>query len=293
MEQDFLVAFSTVPGIGPIRLRHLLEYFGSAQRAWTSLESELQKTGLPKRVLEDLMLQKKKLIPQQYSENIRKRGIKILTIFDKDYPERLKNISDPPNVLFIKSRLEIPAIAALARNKIISVVGTRKMTDYGREVTAKLTRELVLKGFTIVSGMALGVDGVAHQETINVGGKTIAVLGAGVEVIYPREHTGLYHRILDHDGVILSEVAPEKTVGRGIFPARNRIVSGLSQAVLVTEGAIDSGSLITARVALEQGRDVFAVPGPINSALTEGTNYLLKQGARLVTKVEDILEVLT
>jgi DNA processing protein len=140
--------------------------------------------------------------------------------------------------------------------------------------------------------MALGVDGVAHQEAINAGGKTIAVLGAGVEVIYPREHAQLYQSIFYHGGAILSEVAPDQIVGRGIFPARNRIVSGLSEAVLVTEGAIDSGSLITARMALEQGREVFAVPGPINSALAEGTNYLLKQGARLVTSAQDILESL-
>jgi DNA processing protein len=166
------------------------------------------------------------------------------------------------------------------------------MTEYGQEVTAKLTRELSLEGFTIVSGMALGVDGVAHQTSIDAGGKTIAVLGAGVEVIYPREHTQLYQSIFYHDGAILSEVAPEKIVGRGMFPARNRIVSGLAEAVLVTEGAIDSGSLITARMALEQGREVFAVPGPINSALAEGTNYLLKQGARLVTSAQDILESL-
>jgi DNA processing protein len=293
VEQDFLVAFSTVPGIGPVRLRLLLEFFGSAQKAWTSLESELQKTGLPMGVLGELLLQKKKLIPQQYSENIRKRGIKIVTIFDKDYPDKLKNIPDPPNVLFIKSRLGTSAIAELSQNKIIAVVGTRKVTSYGREVTAKLTRELVLTGFTIVSGMALGVDGIAHQEAINAGGNTFAVLGAGVEIVYPKEHAGLYRSIVEHDGVILSEVAPDKMVGRGIFPARNRIVSGLSEAVLVTEGAIDSGSLITARVALEQGREVFAVPGPINSVLAEGTNYLLKQGAKLVTKTEDILDGLS
>jgi DNA processing protein len=273
-------------------LRLLLEYFGSAEIAWKASEINLARTGLSKRVLDELISQRRKLIPQQYSESIRRRGIKMVTILDKDYPERLKNISDPPNVLFIKSRLELSVIAKLTKRKIIAVVGTRKMTEYGQEVTAKLTHELSLKGFTIVSGMALGVDGVAHQEAINAGGKTIAVLGAGVEVIYPREHTQLYQSIFYHGGAILSEVAPDQIVGRGIFPARNRIVSGLSEAVLVTEGAIDSGSLITARMALEQGREVFAVPGPINSALAEGTNYLLKQGARLVTSAQDILESL-
>lgn len=286
------IAFSTIPGIGIARLRLLLEFFGSAEKAWNAQESELQKVGLPRDALSGLIAQRKKINPQQYVKYVNNRGVKVITIFNRDYPERLKNIPDPPIVLFIKSNLDTASINKLANQRIIAVVGTRKMTDYGREVTSKLTKELVLNGFTIVSGMALGVDGVAHETTINSGGKTLAVLGTGVDVVYPREHTELYKRIIDSGGAVLSEVAPDKTVSRGMFPARNRIVSGLSEAVLVTEGAIDSGSLITARMALEQGREVFAVPGPINSPMAEGTNYLLKQGAKLVTKVDDILEEL-
>lgn len=292
MKTQWLVAFSTVPGIGAARLKLLLDYFGSAEVAWNASEQELRSVGLPKDALEQLLRQKNNLNVEQYVASVEKRGIKFVTIDDPLYPERLRNISDPPNVLFFKSNLTLEQFSDLCHEKIIGVVGTRKITRYGQEVTANLTSQLVAAGFTIVSGLALGVDGVAHGVTLNCGGRTIAVLGAGVEIVYPPSHRELYNSILEHDGVILSEVAPEKTVIRGIFPARNRIISGLSQAVLVTEGAIDSGSLITARAALDQGREVFAVPGPINSPMAQGTNYLLKQGAKLVTDASDILETL-
>jgi len=297
----YLIAFSTVPGVGAVRLKLLVNYFGSAEAAWKARETELANVGLPKDVLPQLLEQKVKLNVDQYVENLNDRGINFVTIFDRDYPERLRNIPDPPNVMFFKTgemyvanrgREQQPTSSLLGEmvaGRTIGVVGTRKITAYGQEVTEKLVAELVVAGFTIVSGMALGVDGVAHGTAVNARGKTVAVLGAGVEVVYPPSHRDLYNSILEHGGIIASEVAPEKTVVRGIFPARNRIISGLSEAVLVTEGAIDSGSLITARAALEQGREVFAVPGPINSPMAEGTNYLLKQGAKLVTGVEDIL----
>lgn len=291
-ERDYLVVFSTVPGIGAARLKLLMDFFGSAENAWKATRGELEQVGLPKGVLGEFLVQRDNFNVDQYVSNLDKRGIKFITIFDEDYPDRLKNISAAPFVLFYKSQLSPQQINQLTKRKIIGIVGTRKITSYGKEVTAKLTRELVGSGFTIVSGMALGVDGVAHGTSVNCGGVTIAVLGAGVDIVYPQAHRDLYNRILEYGGVIASEVAPEKTVIRGIFPARNRIISGLSEAVLVTEGAIDSGSLITARAALEQGREVFAVPGPINSAMAEGTNYLLKQGAKLVTDVSDILETL-
>lgn len=213
------------------------------------------------------------------------RKVKIIKIADKIYPESLKNIPDPPKVLYCLGNLEV-----LRKN--IAVVGTRQITKYGQFVTAKLVKELVENNITIVSGMALGVDGVAHRTALENGGKTVAVLGAGVDVIYPREHKDLYNSILESGNLLISEVPPGTLVERKLFPARNRIISGLSEAVLITEAAIDSGSLITARMALEQGKEVLAVPGPITSKYSEGTNYLLKQGAKLVTSVEDILETL-
>ena len=291
-EDKYLTAFASVPDIGPARLRLLRDFFGNAGKAWLASEEELEKTGLPKKVLLQFLSRRNNLDVSKYERDVRERGIKYLTINNRTYPERLKNIPDPPNVIFLKSNLTIEQFSNLTMSKIIAVVGTRKMTSYGKEVTEALVQGLVDAGFTIVSGMALGIDGVAHGTALNSKGVTIAVLGAGVDIIYPREHRDLYHKIIESGGAIVSEVAPEKMVGRGIFPARNRIISGLSEAVLVTEGAMDSGSLITARSALEQGREVFAVPGPINSQMHEGVNYLLKQGAKLVTSVKDIVEEL-
>ncbi len=202
------------------------------------------------------------------------QSIKTIKRGDKDYPESLENISDPPEILYYLGNLSI-----LGKN--IGVVGTRQITKFGQEVTEKITKELVEEGFVIVSGMALGVDAVAHWTALKNGGKTVAVLGAGVDVIYPRENTHLYNSILEAGGLIISEVAPGRTVQKEMFPARNRIISGLSEAVVVTEAALKSGSLITARLALEQGREVFAVPG------SPGPDYLIEQGASLILKSED------
>ncbi len=200
-----------------------------------------------------------------------------IKISEASYPFLLKQIPDPPAVLYVQG--------ILPKGRMIAVVGTRRMTPYGQKVTEELVRDLAKAGFIIVSGMALGVDGVAHKVAIEAGGKTVAVLGAGVDLVYPPEHRALYNSILAH-GAVISEVAGTQRVERKRFPARNRIISGLCEAVVVTEGALDSGSLITARLALDQGRDVFAVSG------SAGADYLIDQGAKPVTKVEDILEEL-
>ncbi|MBI3559372.1 DNA-protecting protein DprA [Candidatus Gottesmanbacteria bacterium] len=193
----------------------------------------------------------------------------LVKISSPEYPELLKNIFDPPRTLYIKG--QIP------KGKMIAVVGTRKMTRRGEQVTKRLVGQLVREGYIIISGMALGIDGVAHKTAIEAGGKTIAVLGAGVNVIYPPENEVLYFKILEFGGAIVSEIEPDKRVNKNMFPARNRIISGMATAVVVIEGALKSGSLITARLALEQGRDVFAVPG------SEGTDYLISQGAGILT----------
>ena len=194
--------------------------------------------------------------------------IEKIKISDADYPEFLKNIFDPPKILYIRGQLP--------KGKMVAVVGTRKMTDFGEKTCAKIVKELVKEGFIIISGMALGIDGVAHKTAIAAGGKTIAVLGAGVNIIYPPQHKDLYNSIIEN-GAVISEMEPDRFVEKKLFPARNRIISGLAQAVVVIEGALKSGSLITARLALEQGRDVFAVPG------SEGTDYLISQGAGILT----------
>lgn len=208
--------------------------------------------------------------------------VSILTYWNEEYPEALRNIPDPPVFLFVKGNPE-----CLAYN-LFAVVGTRKMTNYGKQVTEQFVKELT-KHFVIVSGMAYGVDSVAHSSALKLGKPTIAVLGCGVDYIYPRSNEPLYKEILKN-GCIISEYLPWERPQKYTFVARNRIISGLSQGILVTEAGIDSGALITAKFGLEQGKDIFAIPGDINKPSCEGTNYLIQNGAYLVTRPSQILE---
>lgn len=211
-----------------------------------------------------------------------------LTLDDPLYPRMLKEIPDPPAVLYVQITNR-----SLTFERTIAVVGTRRVTPYGEAVTRKLTRGLVEKGFTIVSGMALGVDTIAHQTALDCGGTTIAVLGCGIDIIYPPSNARLYHVISRSPGsAIFTEFAPGVRPTREQFPRRNRIISGLSLGVVVVEGTDRSGSLITARFAAEQGREVFAVPGPITSPYSRAPAILLKQGAILVESADDIIEEL-
>ncbi|MDP2860843.1 MAG: DNA-processing protein DprA [bacterium] len=285
-ETLYWLAFSTVIGIGPKRFSLLRDYFSSAKKAWEADESKIIPLGLPAPVLKEFLNQRKTFNPEIFPAVLEKKAIKFATTKDADYPKLLKEIPDPPFIIFWRGDIEV------SKKPAIAVVGTRKMTPYGREVTEILTRDLTGAGLIIVSGLARGVDGIAHKTCLDNNGKTIAVLGAGVDIVYPPDHGWLYREILEKGSLIISEVPPGKFVAKGIFPARNRIVSGLSLGVLVTEGAEDSGSLITARLALEQGREVFAVPGPITSALSAGPMKLLKEGAKLVNAASDILEEL-
>lgn len=281
-----LVALHSVDGLGPIRLKRLISHFQDPKLVWDAELKEISALGIPQNVLEILKEKKKSLDPQKYFEQIQNSGIKILNIFDEDYPQSLKDIYDPPVILYYKGNI-LPK-----DTKAFGVVGTRKITSYGKIVTEKLTSELISFGFTIVSGLARGVDTTAHKTALESKGRTLAVLGGGVNRIFPPENTRLALKIIDGKGAILSEYPPDYPSLSGNFPSRNRIISGLSKAVLVTEAAEDSGSLITARLALDQGRDVFAVPGPITSSLSEGTASLIKEGAKLTSRIEDILDEL-
>lgn len=210
-----------------------------------------------------------------------------LTIDNPKYPRLLKEISDPPKVLYVRG-----SGSKINLEKTIAVVGTRRVTSYGATVTRNLVRELVNKGFTIVSGLALGVDTIAHETALDSGGKTIAVLGCGIDIIAPPRNTDLYWRIVQGGGAIVSEMPLGLRPNKKLFVTRNRIISGLSLGVVVTEGAAKSGTLITARYAAEQGREVFAVPGPVTSTMSAAGAYLLKNGAKLVESASDILEEL-
>lgn len=207
-----------------------------------------------------------------------------ITLQDKNYPHLLKEIYDPPEKLYFLGELKTKEKYPLA------VVGTRKVSSYGKQITRSLVKTLAQAGLTIISGLALGVDGLAHQAALDVGGRTIAVLGSGLNVIYPSAHKRLFQKIVECNGVIISEYSSNARPSKWTFPARNRIVAGMSLGVLVIEAPKKSGALITARFALEQGREVFAVPGSVYNENSAGCHYLIKMGAKPVTKPEDILE---
>jgi DNA processing protein len=287
-EKEYWVAFNVCQGIGPVRFKLLLEYFGSAQKAFEAPVEELIKIGLPKNLVSKFADFRKNFDPVSYFIRVEKMGIKILTSEDKYYPKLLKEIQDYPTVLYVKSK----SLNDIFLKKAIAVVGTRTPTDYGRKATETIVKQLVTSGWVIVSGLARGIDRAAHQTAIKNNGLTIAVLGTGFDNIYPPENKSLAEKIVETGGAVISEFPLGAKIEPGNFPARNRIISGLSLGVVVTEAACDSGSLITASWAANQGREVFAVPGPVTSKFSAGTSELIKKGAKLVWDVNDILEEL-
>lgn len=283
-ERDYWLGFSAASGIGPKRFNYLLKHFGSAKRAWNAKDLEMDEI-LGPTVSQKFREFKKKFNLKLYVKELGRRKISFLTLKDKDYPELLRESPRPPFVLYIKGSTKV-----LNQSPAIAVVGTRRITSYGEEVTRILVSDLVINNFVIVSGLALGVDAVASAAAIGAGGKTIAVLGCGVDCVTPRENEKLYNLIIEHGGAVISEFPLGHPPTLGSFPSRNRIIAGLSLGVLVTEGAEDSGSLITANEALKMKRAVFAIPGPITSSLSRGPYSLLKNGAKLVASAEDILK---
>lgn len=283
-EKIYTLGFAAFPGIGTIRFEKLVAVCGSAQKAWYATDSELIKI-LGNAVGKKFSEFRKTFNGEKYAKEVAKKDMYLFTPKDKEYPVLLKELSHPPFILFVKGNISL-----LQNDKTIGVVGTRKVTSYGREVTEMFVADLVAQDVTIVSGMALGVDGIAHTTAVKNNGATIAVLGSGVDRPTPREHVNLYENILEHHGLIVSTFAPGEDASIGSFPARNAIIAGLSQAILVTEGAETSGSLITAQYAKKFDRFVFSVPGQITSHLSKGTNNLIKNGAIAVTSAGEILD---
>ena len=281
------VAFSRVRGIGPMRFGRLLNFFGSAQAAWQAGRADLVASGLDARSIEALLAQRAKGPPPEAElEALARAGVEALPLSDPRYPDLLRDIYLPPPLLYLRGAL------ASADGWAVAIVGTRRATNYGRQVADLLARGLAQHQVTVVSGLARGIDTAAHQAALSVpGGRTLAVLGCGIDVAYPPENAKLAARICEQ-GALLSEFPLGTQPEAGNFPARNRLISGLSLGVVVAEAPQPSGALITARFALEQNREVFAVPGPITSKASEGTNRLIQQGAKLVMRAEDILEEL-
>jgi DNA processing protein len=282
---QYWVGFSRVPGIGPVRLRALLDHFGDVRQAWEASVATLQALGFDRRTIETFVTLRSKMDLAAELERVSKLGVTLLTWDSPNYPSLLRNIPDPPPVLYIKGKL-------LPRDEWgLAVVGTRRATVYGREATRSLVGGLAASGVTIVSGLAYGIDTFAHRTALEAGGRTIAVLGSGVDIIYPAENRKLAG-LITSNGAVVSEYPLGTQPEGGNFPRRNRIISGLSLGVLVVEGSKRSGAMITADYAAEQGREIFAVPGNILSPKSAGPNQLIQQGAKLVTTIGDILEEL-
>lgn len=285
----YLVAISQLPGVGPSALRRLSETFGSGQKIWAHSVGEwIEQAGfrLPGGLDQTSFAQARQAIdPAACWQSLQDKKIRVLLPSAADYPALLRETHNPP-LLYARGEGDFPSAPALA------VVGTRKMTGYGRQIVDHLVPSLVGAGLSIVSGLALGVDAHAHRVTLTSGGQAIAVLGSGLDKIYPRTNQQLADDILDKGGWLLSEFPPGTPAQPANFPRRNRIVSGLSLGTLVVEAAAQSGALITAQFALEQNREVFAVPGSIFGGQSAGANQLISQGARLVSSVEDVLQEL-
>jgi len=288
-ERFYWLGFAVCSGIGPGRFGKLITYFGSAKLAWHADIRELQKSGIGNLMSEQFVNFRKKHDLEAYDAFLNQQQTSFVTLEDKGYPSLLRNIKNPPFVLFIKGDFDFTADE---NQQTIGIVGTRKITEYGKQVTELFTRELATAGCVVISGLALGVDAVAHWTTLASAGKTVAVLGCGVDCCYPRENQSLYNSILQEGGAIVSEYALGVLPSKGSFPSRNRIIAGLSTGVLVTEGAAQSGSLITAHDAFANQRKVFAVPGTIHSHLSYGPAKLIQEGATLVTSADEILNEL-
>jgi DNA processing protein len=285
MDKRYWVGFNLVKGIGAVRLQALMDHFGSLEVAWQAPVDALQAAGLGPKLAERVTQVRASVDLVKFMAQIEAQGISILTWEDELYPPRLKEIDQPPPVLYVRGALTAEDAWSVA------VVGTRRVSAYGRQVTDELASFLAANGVTVVSGLARGVDAIAHQAALKAGGRTVAVLGSGVDRIYPPEHSQLAEKMLS-SGALISDYAPGTPPDASNFPPRNRIISGLSMATVVVEAGETSGALITAQFAVDQGREVFAVPGNILAPQSKGTNRLIAQGARPMLSGRDMLDIL-
>lgn len=285
-DHPYFNAFNLIPQIGSVRLRRLLNFFPDLETAWRSQAADLERSGLDQTTVSKILETRSLLDPHEEFAKLGERQIRFVTYNDDTYPKLLKEIPNPPMVLYVLGEF-------LPRDEMaVAVVGTRKASSYGKQVAQELVTGMVRANLTIVSGLALGIDALAHKTTVDLGGRTIAVLACGVDSIYPASNRMIAEQILSKGGAIISELPLGTPPLKHHFPHRNRIISGMSLGTVVIEAAADSGSLITAQHALDQNRQVFAVPGSIFNPGSVGPNNLLKMGAKPVTHARDILEEL-
>ncbi len=283
----YWLALNLLPDIGPVLARRLLSVFGNAENIFQIPVNELRKVeDIGENRAKGIVGFKQWDMVQREIDNVMKNNAKLIAINDKSYPEGLKRITDAPIVLYVKGDVKDEDKYAIA------IVGSRIPTDYGMRVAEKISRKIASYGLTVVSGMARGIDSASHKGALRAGGRTIAVLGSGINVPYPLENRGLMNAIASSGGAVISEFPFGTKPNKENFPRRNRIISALSMGVIVIEATVDSGSLITVGYALEQGKEIFAVPGNITSANSKGTNNLIKKGAKLVEDAEEIIDEL-
>lgn len=292
-ERDAWIAFSGVPHIGPVRFKLLVNFFGSALDAWEAPKSKYLEIGFKEELAERFENFKNSFNLLEYKKRMEKFGVEVITCEDEEYPEGLKQTEDYPYILYVRKDKSWDISLSGLSSVSLAVVGSRKMTRYGEEVCQRIVSGLVSAGVTIVSGLALGIDSVAHKTAVELGGKTIAVLGGGLDDIYPSRNKVLGETIVKNRlGMLISEFSLGYPAMPQNFPTRNRIVSGIALGVIIVEGAARSGTLLTASNAAAQGREVFAVPGPVTSPTSKAPNYLIKNGAKLVESAQDVLEEL-
>jgi DNA processing protein len=278
------IALNMTPGVGPRAAARLLERFGSAEGVFAALRAELERLRLKPEAVESIVLRDRHEDAATELERVRETGADVLILDDGTYPALLREIADPPITLYVKGDW-----AACFDSPSVAVVGSRRCSTYGQNVATMLARDLASRGVVIVSGLARGIDAAAHRGALEAGGRTVAVLGTGVDEVYPRDHKKLADEILAKGGALVSQFPLGTPPIPENFPYRNRIISGLSLGVVLVEAAENSGSLITARLAMEQNREVFAVPGNVTSRNSFGTNYLIKgAGAKLVQQWQDV-----
>ena len=281
-DRAYYVALSLAPEMGPGRMHRLLRHFGTLAAAWSASPAAWRDAGLEKAVAAGLQRARDEIDPARELDRLAQAGISALTWADDDFPPLLRQIPSPPILLYVRGALE-------ARDQLaVAVVGTRNATAYGRSVTRRLAADLAASGVTVVSGLARGIDAAAHRAALEVGGRTLAVFGCGLDVVYPAEHRRLAEEVAAQ-GALISEYPLGRQPAAEQFPVRNRLISGLSLGVVITEARERSGALITAEFAGVQGRDVFAVPGSVLTQASAGPHRLIQDGAKLVMDVADIL----
>src|SRR5271157_4563892 len=281
----YWLALALTPGLGPTRIKKLIEHCGTAERVFQASLTELEAMGLPAVSAQALAGKALELAQQECMKAV-EAGARIISFSDPEYPARLKEIYDPPVILFVKGSVEVLAQPGIA------MVGTRHPTPYGSGMAERLSTDLAARGLVIISGLARGIDTASHRGAVAAKGKTVAVLGTGIDVMYPKENTRLTEQIVAFGGALITEFPVGTPPTPQNFPIRNRIISGMSAGVLVVEAAEYSGTRITSRCALEQNRDVYAVPGNVTNRNSWGPNTLIKQGAKLVATWEDVWEEL-